>query len=101
MCTTDTSSVFIDQYISYINTTDTSVNITCLEPNTCYILGIRAVYSGIQGEWTLLANRILTLFGNSNNDYYEIAQIICIIIIDQCITTSPTHVQSTTGLIFD
>ena len=62
MCTTDTSSVFIDQHISYINTTDTSVNITCLEPNTCYILGIRAVYSGIPlGEWTLLANRTLSI----------------------------------------
>ena len=63
MCTTDTSSAFIGQYISYINTTDTSVNITCLEPNTCYILGIRAVsqYSDGIGKWVLLTNTTLAL----------------------------------------
>ena len=63
-CTATDTTTFTQLYISYLNTTDSSVNVTCLEPSTCYVLGIRVYTVGVLSavrEWTLLANRTLSI----------------------------------------
>ena len=64
-CTVTDTTTFTELYISYLNTTDPSVNVTGLEPSTCYIFGIRVVTVrlGEVGEWTLLVNSTLAILG--------------------------------------
>ena len=61
---TDTTT-FTELYISYLNITDSSVNVIGLEPSTCYIFGIRVYTVGLGevGEWTLLVNSTLAILG--------------------------------------
>ena len=64
-CTVTDTITFTELYISYLNTTDSSVNVTGLEPSTCYIFGIRVVTVGLGevGDWTLLVNSTLAILG--------------------------------------
>ena len=65
-CTATDTTTFTERlHISYLNTTDSSVNVTGLVPSTCYIFGIRVYTVGVGevGEWTLLANSTLAILG--------------------------------------
>ena len=68
-CTVTDTTTFTELYISYLNTTDSSVNVTGLEPSTCYIFGIRVYTVGLGevGEWILLVNSTLAILGNTQN----------------------------------
>ena len=67
-CTVTDTTTFTELYISYLNTTDSSVNVTGLEPSTCYIFGIRVHTVGLVdvGEWILLVNSTLGITRTTN-----------------------------------
>ncbi len=70
-CIATDTTTFTELYTSYLNKTDSLVNVTCLEPCTCYIVGIRVYTVGIVGEvgeWTLLVNSTLGI-GMKLGDY--------------------------------
>ena len=58
-CSSTNTSTLTDGYISYVNTTESKINITELESNTCYIFGVRiySSYSTVPGDWNVLVER--------------------------------------------
>ena len=57
-CTSTIISTLPEGYTSFMNTTNSSVEVTGLDSGTCYLFGVR-VYSSrsprpVPGEWTLL-----------------------------------------------
>ena len=71
-CSATDTTTFTELYISYLNTTDSSVNVTGLQSSTCYIFGIRlyTVGVGVAGEWTVLTSTTLSLGIKSQLSYY-------------------------------
>ncbi len=57
-CSSMYPSTLPQGYTSYANTTDTIIEVTGLEPNTCYVFGVRAhsTRTGNPGEWTVVHN---------------------------------------------
>ena len=58
-CTSTSLSTLPEGYKSFINTTGSSVVVTGLDSETCYLFGVR-VYSSrypVPGGWTLLLNQ--------------------------------------------
>ena len=61
-CTSTSLITLSEGYISFINTTGSSVVVTGLDSGTCYLFGVR-VYSSrspVPGEWTLLLQQTNT-----------------------------------------
>ena len=104
-CTATDTTTFTEVYTSYLNTTDSSVNVTCLELSTCYIFGIRVVtveIVGEVGEWTLLVNNSTLGLGMKLNDHCFVKCFIqiCVVLDDQqCSSIETTGTQSSTGLV--
>ena len=71
-CSAFDTTTFTELYTSYLNTTDSSVNVTGLQSSTCYIFGIRpyTVGVGVAGEWTILTSKTLSL-GIIESDFYS------------------------------
>ena len=51
-------STLPQDYTSYANTTDWTIEVTGLEPNTCYVFGVRAhsTITYLPGDWTVVHN---------------------------------------------
>ncbi len=62
-CSATDTTTFTELYTSYLNTTDSSINVTGLQSSTCYIFGIRphTVGVGVAGEWIILTSTTLSL----------------------------------------
>ena len=56
-------STLPQDYTSYANTTDRTIEVTGLEPNACYVFGVRShsIRTGNPGEWTVVLNYIQPL----------------------------------------
>ncbi len=57
-CSSMYPSTLPQGYTSYANTTDRTIEVTGLEPNTCYVFGVRAhsTRTGNPGKWTVTLN---------------------------------------------
>ena len=67
-------------YTAYDNITSDGGTITGLQPDTCYIFGVRAIstITNQPGEWTVIVNNTRAL-SESSCDYYIIDYIMCIL----------------------
>ena len=58
-CSSTNVNTLPDGYTSYLNTSDTEIEIIELEADTCYIFGVRiySSYSTVPGDWNILVER--------------------------------------------
>ena len=58
-CSSSNVNTLPDGYTSYLNTSDTEIEIIELEADTCYIFGVRiySTYSTVPGDWNILVER--------------------------------------------
>ena len=57
-CSSMSLSALPQGYTLYANTTNETIEVTSLDPNTCYVFGIRAhsTITNLPGEWTVTLN---------------------------------------------
>ena len=57
-CSSMSLSTLPQGYISYANITNETIEVTSLDPNTCYVFGVRAhsTITNLPGEWTVTLN---------------------------------------------
>ena len=92
-CSSSNVNTLPDGYTSYLNTSDTEIEIIELEADTCYIFGVRiySSYSTVPGDWNILVERtegnclyiyiciiIVKLFRNSLHSDYIVFSAISI-----------------------
>ena len=58
-CSSANVNTLPDGYTSYLNTSDTEIDIIELEADTCYIFGVRiySTYFTVPGDWNILVER--------------------------------------------
>ena len=58
-CSSTNVNTLPDGYTSYLNTSDTEIEIIELEADTCYIFGVRiySSYSTVPGDWNILVEK--------------------------------------------
>ena len=58
-CSSTNVNTLPDGYTSYLNTSDTEIEIIELEADTCYIFGVRAYSSRstVPGDWNIIVER--------------------------------------------
>ena len=58
-CSSSNVNTLPDGYTSYLNTSDTEIDIIELEADTCYVFGVRiySTYSTVPGDWNILVER--------------------------------------------
>ena len=66
-CSSSNVNTLPDGYTSYLNTSDTEIDIIELEADTCYIFGVRiySTYSTVPGDWNIIVE------GTEGNCVYE------------------------------
>ncbi len=71
-CSSMSLSTLPQGYTSYANTTIGTIEVTSLDPNTCYVFGVRAhsTITNLPGEWTVTLNNTQELGKWCNNYNY-------------------------------